>query len=62
MGKGTDRADLGDGVVILNAPTPSASGWGVGVGKDLCREGAICFNNCAELRLPNSQPAWGDNI
>jgi hypothetical protein len=30
--KGIDRVDLGDGayVVILDAPTPNASWWGVG--------------------------------
>lgn len=38
--KGIGRADLGGEV-----PTPSASGWGVRVGADLYREGAICSNN-----------------
>lgn len=42
---GRDRADLGDEAVIPNALAPSAFWLGVGVGADLYREGAICYNN-----------------
>lgn len=63
--KGIDRADLEDGAhsVILGAPTPSVYGWG---GWELAlgfagREQYVLTTG-AGLRLPNSQPAWGDNI
>lgn len=64
MGKG-NRADLENGahIVILGALTSSASGWG---GWELAlvfagREQYVPTTG-AGLRLPNSQPAWGDNI
>lgn len=60
-----DKADLEEGahVVILCAPTPNVSWWG---GWELAlffagREQYVPTTG-AGLRLPNSQPAWGDNI
>ena len=60
-----DLAVLGGGAhIVIVAPTHSASGWG-GAGKLALifagREQYVLTTG-AGLRLPNSQPAWGDNI
>lgn len=60
-----DLAVLGGGAhIVIVAPTHSASGWGVAGKLALIFAGReqYVLTTGAGLRLPNSQPAWGDNI